>query len=160
MEEIKIQPRILPRDIFDFLLMIIILTIMFLIALLPSTLIILVTGSSFLSFLPIIIILFLLLKYSAGHISISTEGIKFHTILGAPRFVDWKDILEIKKATSKDFIIEGLLTPYTFVRETGKSATIKGYYKIIWKSNYFYFPPKNPKEFESSINKYSHLKIG
>ncbi len=159
MEEVKIQPRILPRDTLDFLLFTLILLIGFLIAILPSTLVFLLTGNQFLSLLLYGLIVVLILRYSAGYISISEKGIKFHTLLGTPRFVGWKDILEIKKATSKDFIIGGLLTPYTLIRETGKSATIKGYYKIIWKTNYFYFPPRNAKEFENLIAKHSNLKI-
>ena len=159
MEEVKIQPRILPRDILDFLLFGLIIIMGFLIVTLPIALIFLLTGNHFLIFLLYGLIAFLTLRYSAGHISISKKGIKFHTIIGIPRFVGWEDILEIKKATSKDFIIEGLLTPSTLVRETGKSGTIKGYYKIIWKTNYFYFPPRNAEEFENLITKYSNVKI-
>jgi len=159
MQQVKIQPRILPRDFLDFLISFFIFTFMLILVLIPGIVLVLITKKLIFFIVTNLVIIFFILKYSTVYISISKKGITFHTILGKPRFVDWKEIVRIQKTTTSQFIKEAILTPSTVVRETGTAFTAKGYYKITWKYGYFFFPPKNPKEFVTLVHQNSHIIV-
>lgn len=93
-----------------------------------------------------VILLFYLFRVT--HLTLSAEGIRFHRILGSPKFLPWTRVRSVAPAVSRwEVVLKGWLWPLFPAREMSSSLTSLGHYRIQWDNGFCYFPPAEPEAF-------------
>jgi len=95
-------------------------------------------------------IIFLL--FSVRFISLGTDGIKFHRVLGTPKVLPWKLITSIERASRRELIFRGWLWPLFPPREITASLSSLDHFRIDWIGGFCYYPPRDVVEFEQHVS--------
>lgn len=146
---LRIKPRVLPRDFIDvligfFVVLPILGTLMFF---LPSGLVWWLSGSVHLGFPTLLIISAVWGCCTVWSLEVSPEGIRFVRLCGAPKFLRWDEITDISEASRRDVVLHGWLWPMFPPREMSPTLSALGHFRIRWDSGVAYFPPAHPDEF-------------
>lgn len=155
-DTIVVRPRVQPHGIADACLsLLLILPFQISILFLPFGLVTyLFTESLEKTALAIVIAVIVFSLFSVSKLTLSTEGIRFHRILGSPQFIPWEKIRSVHQVTRKELIIFGWLWPPFPAREMSASLSSIGHYRIEWETGFCYFPPANVVEFEADIHRF------
>lgn len=92
--------------------------------------------------------------FRVTHLTLSSEGIRFHRILGGPKFLPWKRVRSIVPASRSEVVLKGWLWPIFPAREMSSSLSSLGHYRIEWDKGSCYFPPTQPEAFEKFFKQY------
>lgn len=151
--EIQVHPRIKPRDFADFCIVAFIASpiIIGVLIVVPAIIAFIFTRSFTIALLVSLAIYVIFLLFSVSHLTFSPDGIRFHRILGSPKFLSWNRIVSISEAPRWELIFWGWLLPVFPAREMTASFSSVGHYRIQWDSGYCYFPPKFPDTFEKYV---------
>lgn len=157
METIVIKPRIKPRNLIDgFISMLVSIPMALYLFVLPVTLVLFLSRSMILTILAYIIIPVVFSLFCVWCITLSPDGIKFKRILGSPRFINWKDVVEIKEVSRRELVCKGWYWPPFPPREMTASLTSIGHYRIVWKNGFCYYPPSDGPSFERYVAEFQH----
>ena len=148
-----VKPRILPRNFFDLLFTFTIGFVqIFFLFLLPSFLIGLFFGKE-LGLASFILIYIIFLMFTVTKLTLTETGIRFHRILGRPRFLKWDQIDSIVVADRYELMFKGWLWPPFPCREITPSLTTENHSKISYdRDKIVFFPPKSLDEFMSKAS--------
>ena len=102
------------------------------------------------------VIYFVFVAFSVWSITLTTEGIRFHRFLGAPKFLPWTSIVSVEVAPRWELIRRGWLWPVFPTREMTASLTSLQHYRITWRKGFCYFPPADAEAFEQYVR--GHLQ--
>ena len=152
-DQLQVGPRIRPRDITDFLIVAFVAFPVLIGALfgLPAMVVFLFTGSTGAALLVAAAFYVMFCLFSVSRITLSPEGIRFHRLLGSPRFLAWDRIVSVSEAPRWQLIVRGWLWPPFPAREMTPSFSSVGHYRIQWDSGYCFFPPDQPSDFEHYV---------
>ena len=92
--------------------------------------------------------------FSVRTLRISSDGIEFVRVLGSPKRLSWSQIESVEKAPMKEILVHGYIWPLFPPREMTFSLSCIGHYRISYRSNWAYYPPKDAELFESLIRSY------
>ena len=149
-----ISPRIRPRGVSDFCLCaFVVLPIQFLVlSVLPATIAFLLTRSVVFAFAAAVVVYFTFLLFVVSRISLSPDGIRFHRILGVPKFLRWEHVISVELAPQRELVLRGWLWPMLPAREMTASFTSLQHYRIAWDSGFCYYPPADCALFEQYVS--------
>jgi hypothetical protein len=77
----------------------------------------------------------------------SKAGIRFHRLLGGPKFLNWEQVGEILVVNRKELIVQGWLWPLFPAREMSPSFSSLNHVKIKYDDKFVYFPPVSHEDF-------------
>jgi len=103
-----------------------------------------------------VVVCLVFVAFSVWSISLTTEGIRFHRILGIPKFLPWSSISSVEVAPRWELIRRGWLWPLLPAREMTASLTSLRHYRIRWQSGFCYYPPADAEAFEQYVG--THLQ--
>lgn len=148
-EPLVMPPRFLPRDLLDICLGLPIGLFQTAILLgLPAILAYIPTRSTVIAFVAFCVANGIFLLFVVRRITMTTDGIRFHRILGSPKFLSWDRIKSIKLASRSELIVHGWLWPIFPSREITFSLSAIQHYRVTWQSGFCYYPPADPQQFE------------
>ncbi len=84
-------------------------------------------------------------------LAIDDDGIHLLRRLSRPDDWPWGNIIAIRPATRWEVLWDGCLRPLYFPRERTSTMSLLGHYRIQGKTDYCFFPPKNPEAFVEAI---------
>jgi hypothetical protein len=93
----------------------------------------------------------LFLLMSVTKVVITDEGMRFSRLLGGPRLLAWDVIDVVEEASRKELIVRGWLWPIFPPREFTTSLSSLGHYRIAFRGNVVYFPPKDEAGFMAAV---------
>jgi hypothetical protein len=158
---VKIKPRTLPRDFFDWLIGLFVGLPLQIIPLffLPSGLVWWLTGSFLLGFLSALVIYAVWLCFTVWSLELSPDGIRLVRLCGAPKFLRWNDITDISEAPRREVVLHGWLWPMFPTREMTPALSALGHFRIRWNGGFVYFPPAHTAEFRRQIDEFRAKKV-
>ena len=149
---IIIPPRILPRDFLD--VCICLLVGLFQTAILfglPALLAYILTHSLVIAFIVVCAAYGFCLLFVVRCLTVSVEGLRFHRVLGSPKFLPWERISSVQMVSRSELILRGWLWPLFPSREIAPSLSAIQHFRISWDSGFCYYPPADPKLFEQHV---------
>jgi hypothetical protein len=151
----KFAPRFYPRNLADGLLCCAVFLVQALgLFVVPAALVYLLTSSSWLALLTPVLVYVIFMLFSVWSVSLSEEGIRFNRILGTPKLLRWKEVLDVSPAPQKELILNGWLWPLLPAREMTACLSSIGHYRIRWESGFCYFPPADEMSFAKCIEEH------
>ena len=155
---IQIKPRIMSRDAADFCLVaFVVFPAQFLVLfVLPGVIAFLLSRSWPVAVIVPAVIYFIFLAFSVWSMTLTTEGIRFHRFLGAPKFLPWSNVSSVEVAPRWELIRRGWLWPLFPAREMTASFTSLQHYRITWREGFCYYPPADAETFEQYVR--THLQ--
>ena len=155
---IRIKPRIMSRGVADFCVgAFVVFPAQFLaLFILPSGIAFLLSRSWYLALTVPAIIYVVFLAFSVWSITLTAEGIRFHRLLGVPKFLPWSSVLSVEVAPRWELIRRGWLWPLLPAREMTASLTSLQHYRITWPEGFCYYPPADAQVFEQYVS--THLQ--
>ena len=152
-----IAPRILPRGLVDFAISSVVGVFQtFILFGAPAAIAFFLTGSTAITFGTFCVAYVFFLLFCVRHISLGEDGIKFHRLLGTPKFLPWSRITSISPASRRELILRGWLWPIFPAREMTASLTSLNHYRIAWVDGFCYYPPRDAHDLET----YSASRFG
>ena len=153
-DELRVSPRILPRDFADFCIVAFIASPVLIGALfaVPAIIAFMLTRSTLVAFLTAMALYVVFLLFSVSRLTLSPEGIRFHRVLGSPKFLPWSRIVSVSEAPRWQLILQGWFWPLFPAREMTASFSSVGHYRIQWDSGFCFFPPEYPGVFEQYVH--------
>jgi hypothetical protein len=150
---VHIKPRICPRSLVDFCIVMFLIAPILILALfiVPTAIAFLLTDSLEVALLIFLLIYVVYLCFTVWSITLDADGIRFHRLLGYPKFLPWSSVLEIEIAPRWEMICCGQLWPRFPHLEMTASLATTHHYRISWRSGYCYYPPVDPAAFESAV---------
>jgi hypothetical protein len=150
---VHVKPRIWPRSVLDFCIVMFLIApiLIFVLFVVPSLIAFLLTGSLEITLLIFLLIYVAYLCFTVWSITLDAEGIRFHRLIGRPKFLPWSSVLEIEVAPRWEMICCGQLWPRFPPLEMTASLATTHHYRISWRSGYCYYPPVDPAAFESVV---------
>jgi hypothetical protein len=103
---------------------------------------------------PVIVWLGWFFRTVVASVVIDDDGVHFLRYLSAPDDWPWTSITFIRPATRWEVLWAGMLRPLLFPRERSNCSSLLGHYRIQGKTDYCFFPPKNPEAFVEAIARY------
>jgi hypothetical protein len=153
-EEVRVRPRILPHGVIDLFTVVLVSPILLGIVFgIPAFVSWLLTDSTLATALVVAGMFVAFLLFTVWHLELSSEGIRFHRILGTPKFLPWNRVVSVSQAPRWELILRGWFWPPFPAREMTTSLTSVGHYRIQWDSDFCYFPPANPSAFECFVER-------
>lgn len=155
---IRIKPHIMSRDAADFCVsaFVVFPTQFLALFILPSVVAFLLSQSWYVALAAPVIIYVVFLAFSVWSITLTTEGIRFHRLLGIPKFLPWSGVLSVQVAPRWELIRRGWLWPLLPAREMTASLTSLQHYRITWRDGFCYYPPADAEAFEHYVS--THLQ--
>lgn len=102
---------------------------------------------------PIVLVVILAFYlFRVTHLTLNGEGIRFHRILGSPRFLAWHKIRSVAPASRREVVFRGWLWPLFPAREMSSSLTSLGHFRIQWDNGFCYFPPADSQAFQAFVS--------
>jgi hypothetical protein len=153
---VRVKPRIMPRSIGDFCMgfFVVFPVQMFVLFILPGLVGYLVSHSELMALLPPVIVYLLFLAFSVWSITLTPEGIRFHRLIGVPKFLPWSSISSVEIASQRELITKGWLWPLFPAREMTPSLSSVRHYRISWREGFCYYPPAEAAAFEAHVRRY------
>ena len=97
------------------------------------------------------VVLGMLLRLNVQHVTATESGLHLGRQWGASRFVEWRDIEGIRRASRREYLFVSYFKP----RHTSPLCmTYRDHFRIDWRGGYFYFPPEEPEVFVETIESY------
>jgi hypothetical protein len=151
-QAIVIRPRLLPRDFLDVCLGLPIglLQVSILFGL-PALFAFALTRSLGIAFLAFCLAYGFALLFMVRRLTVATDGLRFHRVLGSPKFLSWNRISSISIAPRGELILRGWLWPLFPSREITPSLSALQHYRITWDTGFCYYPPAHTKDFEQHV---------
>jgi hypothetical protein len=152
-DELRVSPRVRSHDLLDFCIVVFIVSPLLLGVVfgVPVLAVLFFTNSSFAVLLAVAAVLIALTLFTVSHLTLSSDGIRFHRLLGSPKFLPWNRIVSITQAPRWELILRGWFWPPFPAKEMTTSLASVGHYRIQWDSGYCYFPPQFPNIFEQYV---------
>jgi hypothetical protein len=117
----------------------------------PAFIVFYFTHSVEISFLACCLTHGFLLLFTVRGLTVASDGLHFHRILGSPKFLPWECITSVETAPRKELILRGWLWPLFPPREMTVTLSALHHYRITWDKGFFYFPPATIEEFEKHV---------
>jgi hypothetical protein len=159
-EPTVIKPRFLPRDFVDVCLALPIglfqtcllfgvpAVVAFLVARASGA----TTGSSLIAALAAYCIAYgFFFLFVVRRLTVASDGLYFHRVLGSPRFLAWERISSVTAAPRSELILRGWLWPLFPPREISPSLSALHHYRITWDRGFCYYPPARIEDFEQHV---------
>ncbi len=143
-------PRVQSGDPPDFCIAAFVLgpVLMFILISVPASIAYVITSSVLVAGLTVVGVYIAFVLLSVSHLTLSSEGIRFHRMLGSPKFLPWDRVVAITEVSRRELILRGWLWPPFPPKELTTTFTSLGHFKIQWEDGYCYFPPRFPSAFE------------
>jgi hypothetical protein len=157
-KDVIVAPRICPRGFADFCLCtFVVLPIQLLILfVLPAAIAFALTRSTTAAIGTAVVAYLVFASFSVSRVSLSPQGIRFHRILGTPKFLDWERVTSVDVAPQRELILRGWLWPMFPAREMTACFSSLQHFRITWDSGFCYYPPADSEVFEKYVT--AHLK--
>lgn len=155
---IRAKPRIMARDTVDFCVTVfVVLPAQFLaLFIFPGVIAFLLSRSWYVALAVPAIIYVVVLAFSVWSITLTPEGIRFHRLVGVPKFLPWSSVSSVEVAPRWELIRRGWLWPLLPAREMTVSLTSLQHYRISWQAGFCYYPPADAQAFEQYVS--THLQ--
>jgi hypothetical protein len=152
-DELRVSPRVQSRGVIDFCIVVFIVSpvLLGIVFGVPAFVAFLFTDSSLVALLVIVAVFITFTLFTVSHLTLSSDGIRFHRVLGAPKFLPWSRVVSVKQASRWELILRGWFWPPFPAKEMTTSLSSVGHYKIQWDSGFCYFPPAYPSTFEQYV---------
>jgi ABC-type multidrug transport system fused ATPase/permease subunit len=152
-DELRVSPRVRSHDLLDFCIVTFIVSPLLLgvVFVVPALAVLFLTNSSLAALLAIAAVWIAFALFTVSRLTLSSDGIRFHRILGSPKFLPWSRIVSITRAPRWELILRGWFWPPFPAKEMTTSFASVGHYRIQWDSGYCYFPPQFPSVFEQYV---------
>jgi hypothetical protein len=92
-----------------------------------------------------------ILLFTVEKLTIRPDGIQFHRVFGAPKFLAWERIVLVQAVSRRELIWRGWIWPPFPPRESSVSMTSVGHYRIDWDGGCRFFPPADAQQFETWV---------
>ena len=157
---VMIRPRILPRDFVDFCLSLAVglfqTTLLFGIPALLAFLASLSFGlgvliSLCIGFVASFLAYCFFLLFVVRRLTVTVDGLRFHRVLGSPKFLTWDTISSVTVTPRSELILRGWLWPLFPSREMTPSLSSLQHYRISWDADFCYYPPAQSEVFEQHV---------
>src|ERR1700682_1204228 len=104
--EIRVKPRIMPRDLVDCLLGLSVgLSMTAILFGLPALVACAITHSQFAAFVTFCVAYGVFASFAVSRLSLSPAGIRFHRLFGAPSFLSWDRVVSISVAPRSELVL-------------------------------------------------------
>ncbi len=159
-EPVVIKPRILPRDLIDVCLGLpiglLLASLFFGVPAFVAFVMARVFGVSIYSSLIAAFVAYCLfygffLLFMVRRLTVASDGLHFHRVLGSPKFLAWERISSVEVAPRNEVIVRGWLWPPFPSREITPSLSALQHYRISWDGGYCYYPPARVEDFEQYV---------
>lgn len=117
----------------------------------PALLAFFLTHSLGIAFLAFCVAYGIALLFMVRRLTITSDGLRFHRILGSPKFIQWDRISSIAVAPRSELILRGWLWPLFPSREITPSLSVLRHYRITWDFGFCYYPPAHTEDFEQHV---------
>jgi len=84
-------------------------------------------------------------------LTVASDGLHFHRVLGSPKFLPWERISSVAIAPRPELILRGWLWPLFPSREITPSLSALQHYRITWDGGFCYYPPAHTEDFEQHV---------
>jgi hypothetical protein len=91
------------------------------------------------------------LSFTVEKLTVGRDGIRFHRLFGAPKFLAWERIVSVHAVPAAELIWRGWIWPPFPPRESSICMTAAGHYRIDWDGGHRYFPPADAQLFETCV---------
>ena len=91
------------------------------------------------------------LLFMVRRLTVSSDGLRFHRVLGSPKFLAWERISSVAIAPRNELILRGWLWPLFPSRESTPSLSALKHYRITWDGGFCYYPPARTEDFEQYV---------
>jgi hypothetical protein len=109
---------------------------------------------SFVMLLPTSIWYVWLLSSIVISVSVDEDGLHFQRRFRSPDDWAWDSVTAIRPASRREVAWDGWIRPLFNPRERTICMSALGHYRIQGKTDYCFFPPKNPEAFVEAIARY------
>ena len=150
----KIKPRILPRDVLDVLIGVLVGAFQIAILFVLPALIDGVTINSGAGLLTFVLVYAMSLLFMVRSVEIEQEGLRFRRVLGSPKVLPWTHILSVDEAPRRELVLRGWLWPLFPAREMTACLSAKHHFRIRWQGGFCYCPPESVDEFRSAVSEF------
>src|SRR5205823_4800031 len=76
------------------------------------------------------------LLFMVRRLSVASDGLHFHRVLGSPKFLAWERISSVAVAPRTELILRGWLWPLFPSREITPSLSALQHYRITWDTGF------------------------
>jgi hypothetical protein len=152
-DELRISPRVWSHGLLDFCIVAFIVSPLLLGVVfgVPALVVFIITNSSMAALLAAVIVCIVFALFTVSHLTLSSDGIRFHRVLGTPKFLPWNRVVSITQAPRWELILRGWFWPPFPAKEMTTSLASVGHYRIQWDNGFCYFPPQSPNVFEKYV---------
>ena len=91
------------------------------------------------------------LLFMVRRLTVASDGLHFHRVLGSPKFLAWDRISTIVIVSRSEVVVRGWLWPPFPSREMTPALTALRHYRISWDGGYCYYPPAKMEDFERHV---------
>ena len=153
---VRIKPRFMARGVSDLCIGLFFVFPLQVIALciLPGAVAFLFSHSWVATVAAPLIVYLIFIGFTVWHITLTSDGIRFHRLLGTPKFLPWSSILSVEIAPQRELIVKGWLWPLLPAREMTTSLTSLGHYRISWTGGFCYYPPADAEVFYQYVTRH------
>jgi len=157
-KDLIMAPRVCPRGLSDFCVCAFLVFPIQLLTLfvLPAAIAFAVTHSTAFALAIVAVVFLVFAAFSVARVSLSSQGMRFHRVLGGPKFLRWEQITSVEIAPQRELVLRGWLWPLFPAREMTACLSSLQHFRIRWDNGFCYYPPADSEVFEQYVT--AHLK--
>ncbi len=91
--------------------------------------------------MPMLIVTAILMVFGIRNLSMEESGIRLWRKLGGPRFVEWREVRDIRRVTRIEVFRDWS------IRNCNRSCSLRDHFRIEWTGGYFLYPPRDIDSF-------------
>ena len=152
MNDAIFRPQVLPRDLTDALVALVVGIFQTLVLfVLPGAIGFWLSDSMVLAVFASMLAYLIYACFLVSHLELSPRGIEFSRLLGTPKFLPWSSITAVEEVSRSEVVRRGWLWPLFPAREMTPSLSSLGHYAIRFGKDCVYFPPRDPVAFMEAV---------
>jgi hypothetical protein len=99
------------------------------------------------------------LSFVIWSLRIDREGIHFVRFFGRPRLLRWAEISAITETARREVVVGAWLWPTAMKHEMTPSMSALDHFRIQWQGGHYFFPPEDAARFLEAINRFRKPEI-